>query len=204
MKRKIRTVIVFLLLGAIVNVAVAWSAEFVPSLWKVGYGFTYFPDDEARALWDSMKADDWPEDWGGVSRERSLTETEDQVGVRTGLGRPGIGRALHIFRLRHGFPMRSLEGFARIDRKTTDLQGGSETFYLIDDRLPYRPLFVGTLVNTAFYALVLWLPFFGIGVLRRRRRIRRGLCPSCGYPMGTSGVCTECGRELPKRSGALT
>jgi predicted amidophosphoribosyltransferase len=55
-------------------------------------------------------------------------------------------------------------------------------------------------VNVTFYAVLLWLPFFGVGVLRRRRRISRGLCPSCTYPIGTSGVCTECGRELPKRT----
>lgn len=39
--------------------------------------------------------------------------------------------------------------------------------------------------------------------LRRRRRIRRGLCWSCGYPTSSSEVCAECGasvRRAVKRS----
>jgi hypothetical protein len=34
------------------------------------------------------------------------------------------------------------------------------------------------------------------GSVRRRMRIRRGLCPACAYPVGQSDVCTECGRPV--------
>ena len=34
--------------------------------------------------------------------------------------------------------------------------------------------------------------------LRRLTRGKRGRCPACGYPTGTSPVCTECGREVTK------
>jgi hypothetical protein len=30
----------------------------------------------------------------------------------------------------------------------------------------------------------------------KRSRARRGLCPACAYPIGTSPVCTECGKML--------
>ncbi len=52
--------------------------------------------------------------------------------------------------------------------------------------------------NTLFYAVVLWLPF----ALRRLIRRRRGLCPTCAYPMGESVTCSECGKTLPKRAVA--
>ncbi len=28
---------------------------------------------------------------------------------------------------------------------------------------------------------------------------RRGFCPACGYPSGSSSVCSECGKPLPAR-----
>jgi hypothetical protein len=62
--------------------------------------------------------------------------------------------------------------------------------------LPLRIIPVGFLVNSAFYAGVLWLVFAVPGVVRRRRRIRRGQCPACAYPVGSSGVCTECGKPV--------
>jgi hypothetical protein len=39
-------------------------------------------------------------------------------------------------------------------------------------------------------------PLLVQAVLVERRRRRRGLCPGCGYPIGVSAVCTECGREI--------
>ena len=38
----------------------------------------------------------------------------------------------------------------------------------------------------------------GAGALRRFLRVRRGLCAKCGYPMGGSPVCSECGKALSK------
>jgi hypothetical protein len=69
---------------------------------------------------------------------------------------------------------------------------------------PFRPLWPGFAINTLFYAAILWLLFAAPFVLRRWRRVRRGLCPACGYPVGTSPVCTECGAELKthKRTNA--
>ena len=63
--------------------------------------------------------------------------------------------------------------------------------------LPLRPIFPGFAIDTIFYAAMLWLPFAAFGRIRRRRRIKRGLCPACAYPIGESGVCTECGKPIP-------
>jgi hypothetical protein len=59
--------------------------------------------------------------------------------------------------------------------------------------LPYLPTWPGFALDTLFYAALLWLP---LQLRRRRRRIRRGLCPGCACPVGKSTVCGECGRSL--------
>ena len=64
--------------------------------------------------------------------------------------------------------------------------------------LPLRPIWPGFAINTVFYAVVLWL-LFALGgtpfALRRRRRIKRGLCPKCAYDLRgiESSACPECG-----------
>jgi hypothetical protein len=62
--------------------------------------------------------------------------------------------------------------------------------------LPLTPIWPGFAINTLFYAAILWLSFAAPFALRRRRRIKRGLCPACAYPVGKSDVCTECGHSL--------
>jgi hypothetical protein len=68
--------------------------------------------------------------------------------------------------------------------------------------LPRRPLWPGFASNTVFYATILWLLACGPFALRRFVRVRRGLCPACAYPMGESATCTECGKALPGVAGA--
>jgi hypothetical protein len=66
-----------------------------------------------------------------------------------------------------------------------------------EPRLPLRPIWPGFAINTLLYAGMLWLLFAAPFALRRRRRIKRGLCPKCAYPIGVSDVCTECGADVP-------
>ena len=61
---------------------------------------------------------------------------------------------------------------------------------------PRSPIWPGFAINTIFYAAILWLLFFAPGAVRRTIRRKRGLCPACAYPIGTSPVCTECGNQL--------
>ena len=63
--------------------------------------------------------------------------------------------------------------------------------------VPYRVLWPGFAINTIFYAAILWVVFFAPGRIRRTIRRRRGLCPACAYPIGTSPICTECGAAVP-------
>ena len=71
--------------------------------------------------------------------------------------------------------------------------------YLRFERLPLRPEWPWFLVNTLFYAIILWLLIPGPFVVRRFIRVKRGRCPKCGYDLrgqppevGAAG-CPECG-----------
>jgi len=63
--------------------------------------------------------------------------------------------------------------------------------------LPLRPIWLGLLVNTAFYTASWFIPLGGVGLMRRWRRRRRGQCPRCAYDLAglTPGQpCPECGQ----------
>lgn len=64
--------------------------------------------------------------------------------------------------------------------------------------LPLRFIWPGAAVNTVFYAALLWLLILAPRALRRSARLRRGSCLECGYPLGESMVCPECGAAPPK------
>jgi len=64
--------------------------------------------------------------------------------------------------------------------------------------LPLKPMLPGFLINTLFYALLLWLLFAFPFTLRRRLRLRNNRCPHCNYPFGESPTCSECGRDLSR------
>ncbi len=66
------------------------------------------------------------------------------------------------------------------------------------------PLWLGFAVHTIFYATILWLLIYGVFVLRRFIRLKRGLCPACAYPRGASDVCSECGKALPQQAKPAT
>ena len=70
---------------------------------------------------------------------------------------------------------------------------------MISMGLPTEVIWPEFLVNTLFHGGILWLLLLGPFALRRFLRLRRGLCPKCAYPMGESAVCTECGGVLPSR-----
>ncbi len=63
----------------------------------------------------------------------------------------------------------------------------------VHQRLPLAPLWPGLVFNTLMYGGLVWFCCFGVFAWRKRRRLRRGCCPACGYPAGVSDVCSECG-----------
>lgn len=62
--------------------------------------------------------------------------------------------------------------------------------------LPLKPLWPGFVLNSVLYAAILGFSLAAPAAMRRRFRVRRGCCAYCGYPVGGSPVCTECGRPV--------
>jgi hypothetical protein len=218
MKSRLRTIItrvlVFLLLGAIVNVAVAWGC----AAW-IGC-----PRREYRASFEPWVRE-VPTEWlpprqigyGSVPGRSGIYQTT------AGFGMPGrvfeqyvkIGNCFWISVDQFGWPRLSLECEERtavlpgdvrnITRLPLDIQipGVAPSRGIFDRYLPLRPLWPGFAINTIFYAVILALLFYGPGRVRRFVRVRRGRCPACGFIIapGTcaNGLCSECGATLPRR-----
>ncbi len=208
MKRRLIIIAVFLLLGAVVNVAVAWGcAVWAPPAPGV---------DTSQRLangshWPRRVPDAWPlPRFGGTAH--SFGSTVIIMGGNAGRGSDLYWQGLFQF----GQPCRSLE--MEIDdvirspnakRTTTWISAGGPMPSALRPRnrvtqfrIPLRPLWAGFAINTIFYAALLWVLIPGAFALRRFLRLRRGLCPKCAYPMGGSSVCTECGCGLAKRAVA--
>ncbi|HWB20116.1 MAG TPA: hypothetical protein VG711_07450 [Phycisphaerales bacterium] len=62
--------------------------------------------------------------------------------------------------------------------------------------LPTLPMWRGFAFNTIFYGLIMWILWNVPFATRRWIRRTKGLCAWCAYPVGTSEVCTECGKPV--------
>ncbi len=180
MRRRLLIATIFLLAGAVVNVAVAWGCALWSPVLK-----TKTIDDEPTYL-------TWGIGW------RAILQPDlhgDNATIEAGLPLPSVGGEYgSVGWVSRSYYTRFLIGW--------ELQG--KRYPKPRRPFPVRPLWIGCAINTLFYATLLWLLIPGLFVLRRFVRVRRGLCPKCAYPMGESAVCTECGRELPQRVRAAT
>ncbi len=235
--------VVFLLLGAVVNVAVAWSSVWWAPLPTVGtpgrfagsaqgkdYKFLRVHRD--RRLGAERLTSTWidPTAWQvslSFLRDSPHEEPEDLVPAWGEFLLPSNAYAGWTFHTRiveaRGWPIlcavseyahcrTPLDGWndRSIDQSVEHFPNGvlishaarhrrsSESLdYSTLRQLPFYPLFSGFLINTLFYATVLWFPFapFAIRRLIRWRRASRGLCVRCGYDLrhADHDVCPECG-----------
>lgn len=78
-----------------------------------------------------------------------------------------------------------------IERVTLLPPASSRTHYL-----PLEPLWPGLAVDSALYGALVGTAVLGAAAVRRRLRVRARLCANCGYPTGSSAVCSECGRPV--------
>ena len=210
MKRRLLTIAIFLLAGAVVNVAVAWGLSVV---W--GGQATY--DDlpvAAQRIWDRYAPEAWPpfDDYASASSWGRSGEKLWST-VHSSTGRRDRSVSLHgqtsfampppsprgdfiVGQVRVGLPFRTFQyGWYHHDRESVPFNAWlarPEPRCLI---IPYELLWPGFAGNTAFYAAVLWLLIPGPFALHRLIRRRRGLCPACGYDRrhAEHEVCPECG-----------
>ncbi|MHC4416315.1 MAG: hypothetical protein ACYS0G_13630 [Planctomycetota bacterium] len=208
MRRRLLTILIFLLAGAVVNVAVAWGCCYCAPLWP-STQLVPLSDNEAQQLWDRLRPFDWPDDPSMLrgARERGpgflfLQAYPLQAYpfydsfILYDRWKPGVDDTL-VSEFRFGFPSLCLRYTAWRDGRQQLRRFGA--LAVADaDGLPLLPVWPGFTINTLFYAAILWLLICGPFVLRRFIRVHRGKCPKCGYPVSDSPVCTECGQTLPQ------
>jgi hypothetical protein len=207
MKRWTLTILLFLLLGAVVNVAVAWGLAWW--LWdemRLDHKLVHQPTLDDCAWWEEHVG---PALDGGIWRAQTIKRHGIEVHHLYGAKRRP--RRADATRVWTGWPAFSMIG----SRWTVYDEGAAKAYYRartrgIDSILrhapPIRPIWPGFALNTLFYALILWLLIPGPFVLRRHIRVKRGRCPKCGYDLrgaipGAGGGCPECGWGRPPAPG---
>ncbi|HWB19395.1 MAG TPA: hypothetical protein VG711_03775 [Phycisphaerales bacterium] len=210
----VKRIVVFAALGAVVNVLVAWGC----AVYCDPYNFvgepviasedSDFPDyfvmiHEVRgatvvSIWGTAGSD-WLRPPKAQSIESLLPSWADR-------------RELFTFNSQvlnaRGWPMLSMWSAMespQIAKYSFKVHGGWEVpgmtghqlgWMIVPRVIPRRVIWKGLVVNTFFYGVVLWVLFAVPFAIRRMIRRKRNLCPRCGYPVGVSEVCTECGREV--------
>jgi hypothetical protein len=211
----ITRVIVFVVLGAIVNVAVAWGISLYGMPETLETRLVYVSRKEALVL-QRYRADRWwwtreryvQREAGGIGWMFTMANSSEQP-----IATPGLDVTVMV--VRSGWPLMAFEG--ECHRKTLSYGAktpstktifhnalGSTSF--VNNRwdtelVPLKLFRQGFAINTIFYAAILAVLFYGPGKVRRFVRVRRWRCPACAYLIapGTcaSGLCSECGAPLP-------
>jgi len=194
-RRWVVRVVVCLLLGAVVNVAVAWGCVVCgpSSLTTPGTGAHTYASDLFG----------YPTFVSGDFDIRVLGYQQVEL-TNAGSGMQGANVWRAEFAHRAGWPMFAVSGtsFGEYrDQRPSELPSRwllefGQPASTLRVELPYRLVWPGSAINTVFYAVMLWLLFAAPFTLRRRRRVRKGLCVKCAYPVGESDICTECGRAV--------
>ena len=220
MKRRIiQRIVVFLLLGAILNVVVAWGCVAMTRIKRIHTfqllqggtetGFEVNQDDAISLV--------FPE---GLSRVDGFTGFESR---RIGFSHLFVRVSWHeqegAYKFRRisgaawrgGWPLFGLicwkyhfENDESFDCGCITLTSSGEPHAI----LPVRPLWPGFAINTIFYAAILWMVFFIPGMVKRTLRRRRGLCSACAYDLrgrgANSQICPECGASHYARQASTS
>lgn len=206
-----RTIAICLLLGAIMNIAVAWSlAAWLPlSGWRMQ--LTYWPEEHVHFEWREFST------WGGTRNVWSSTPNglHDTLLDWVTIPDPQVEevrvdeksvewptrdreRFLHsdlpktVWGCRHdaGWPSRAVRYDVSFDDTRSSFVASdgialTDLSFVARDRpfraLPLRPIWPGLLINTLFYALIAGCLWPVPFGLRRVLRRRRNLCIRCGY-----------------------
>ena len=208
-RRIILRVIVLLLLGAVINVAVAWGCATTVSL--VGE-----PDNVAIGTLHSERWSVWSVIvFSKVGSELCYSTLDNTGHLNSDAGDPGAlvpewfpehqawttqSAAHGLVGEARGWPCRALRALWEVDLRdganTQQVVSGIDLISLpwrtpvgttLPRILPLRPIWPGFAINTIFYAALLWglwLVFcVGPGFVRRRIRRGRGQCLHCGYDL---------------------
>ncbi len=197
MKYLASRLVLLLLVGAVINIAVAWAL----AIWSGSVVF----DAQSTASWaDRLQRE-------GKSLDQALRGLGlDLVLIRREPPDPYI----HLYRA--GWPLRAMEGEAwraatgklefasavgvssGVDLYAELVRGAAKVQTTSPQRiLPLRPAWPGFLGNTVLYAVVAMAMIACASLVRRRYRGWRGRCAACGYDLrgDLDRGCPECGHK---------
>jgi hypothetical protein len=222
-KRLAFKLVVFLLAGAIINVAVAWgiwmyhdSGVIVPS--RISTTPSLLPAN-ARSIWERSEAESWPPlvraTWTecaalGLSGIYGESKRYDAGVMMPGLSESElrnmwVGRGtFEAAQFECGLPLGTFSIELARESNTVNVMGAGRTrhngFEIDGCVLPTKSLWSGFAINTIFYAVIVWMLCAVPGAVRWRVRIKRGQCASCAYSLreSASDKCPECGAAVRK------
>ena len=220
MKRKLAKLVVFLLLGAVVNVVVAWAAANTLDLARVDYSASFLRADPIDVSAERSHAQLVSVELFAsrlyIMKKFSAADLVPPGALNAAMSSAGLPSWVkakhHIFAVAriyeaHGWPCVALSSAMFIDddtRKMTivdraiTLGGPPRGEWMMQPLpriLPYGIVWPGFAINTVFYAVTLWLLLFNLSIVRRYARFKRGHCPQCRYDLrgDSSAGCPECG-----------
>lgn len=113
---------------------------------------------------------------------------------------------VHVSELQYGWPMRGLYGgwIMTLTPGRNDYTVKMDGLKMIGGAngrlIPVRPLWGGLLINALAYGGISWIVLTGGMWARKERRRRLNRCIACGYQIGQSTRCSECGADLLPKS----
>lgn len=219
-RRHFRTVALFGLIGVVITVVLAWMFAVLGSLgppteWqrdRLQRGRLPPPpawQDSFLREWPVRVPKEWPEPLvHSVATGRGL-HWHSVSGVRQGSTEQ---RNYRLTVVESGWPFYAMRWQSRIESGGSEAESPSFTNLWIDlpdwvdaqasswtegfyarRRLPIEPVWLGFFGDVVLFGGGLWVLLRVRGVVRRYVRWKRGRCLECGYPIGGSAVCTECG-----------
>lgn len=221
--RCVLRILLFGFIGVVMTVAVAWACARW-SHYSSHLGEQMHPVSEVE--WPRHMRDLWPppkeatEELGigvlGIAVGVSIKEVYSERGVIERRGRfeyraypPGT---LNLTVYDFGFPVRSMryvthgcvspvppERYDQLGRaaEAAGFRSGFRLSKVPGVRvLPLWPIPAGFALDTLIFGTGAWVLVATPRRLRRGIRRRRGKCPACGYPVGVSDDCTECGEPV--------
>ncbi len=223
MKRRLLKLAVFLLLGAVVNVAVAWGLAYSILYDSLMDG----PTRRIGVFFSTANGPCWAflcvKRFGSVGISAKNVNDKD-VPTADWSYRPDL--VPHWSRMRNrprftgesyqhrlmedarGWPFLTLScaytsvvvvpGFKVVDGIEVKSHPDPSRATVRSIALPLEPIWPGFAINTIFYATILWPVILGPFALRRFIRRKRGLCVACGYDLrhAEHDACPECGAAI--------
>ena len=219
MKRATFRIVFFLLLGAILNVAVAWGCVWMHG--DVEASWSPFHNPRGLPSVVHVTSRGGYEQVRGVARSGTLLDRHGdevrQYGTNAWWPSEATKVLSEAYGIAAGWPLLALSACrttnVHIDHDADEIVStpvlrwgilwdqdafvatGYSSPEFAPRIFPFRPIWPGIAINTLIYATLGWLLLGGPFQVRRLIRHNLGLCTKCGYDLRgySGGVCPECG-----------